>query len=102
MPQPAELSVILERIANDEHTEADLQTLRDLLNQGDRPPSLLQVGKYSVNIQQALGQVHIGDRLELTEENIQAIAQAMREEISKSVPSQSAEIASVDELVLCQ
>ena len=55
MPQPTELSVILERIANGEHTDDDLQTLRDLLNQGDRPPSLLQVGKYAVNIQQALG-----------------------------------------------
>lgn len=99
MPQPTELSVILERIANNEHTEADLQTLRDLLNQGDRLPSFLQVGKYSVNIQQALGQVHIGDRLELTEENIQAIAQTIRKEISNSAPSQPTEVASVDELV---
>ena len=55
MPQPTELSVILERIANGEHTEADLQALRDVLNQGDRLLSLRQVGKYSVNIQRALG-----------------------------------------------
>jgi predicted NACHT family NTPase len=99
MPQPTELSVILERIANGEHSEADLQALRDLLNQGDHPPSILQVSKYAVNIQQALGQIHIGDRLDLTEENIRAIAQAIRTEISNLAPSQPTEVASVDELV---
>jgi predicted NACHT family NTPase len=99
MTQPEELSVILERIAKSEHTEADLQTLRDLLNQGDRPPSILQVGKYAVNIQQALGQLHIGDRLELTEENIQGIAQAIRANFSKSATFPPTEIASVDVLV---
>jgi len=99
MPQPTELSVILERIANGEHNEADLHTLKELLNQGERLPSLLQIGKYPVNIQQALGQVYIGDRLELTEENVQAIIQAIRTEISHSAPSQPTEVASVDELV---
>ena len=99
MAQFEDLPNILERIAKGNHTDSDLQTLRDFLTCSNYPPSLLQVGKYSVNIQQALGQVHIGDRLELTEENIQAIAQAIREEINKSEPSHSAEVASVDELV---
>ncbi|MEM9808436.1 MAG: NACHT domain-containing protein, partial [Cyanobacteria bacterium P01_D01_bin.56] len=99
MAQFEDLPTILECIAKGDHTEADLQTLRDFLNEGDRPPSVLQVGKYAVNIQQALGQIHIGDRLELMEEDIQAIAQAIREAINKSVPSQPTEVTSVDELV---
>ena len=99
MVQFEDLPIILERLAKGDHTEADLRTLRDFLIEGDLPPSILQVGKYAVNIQQALGQVHIGDRLELTEENVQAIAQAIREEINKSVPSQPIEVTSVDELV---
>lgn len=96
MIQSEELSVILERIAKGEDTGADLQRLRDLLNQGDRPPSVLQVGKYAVNIQQVLGQVHIGDRLELTKENIQSIAKAICSEINKAEASQATEKALVD------
>ncbi len=99
MVQFEDLPIILERIAKGDHTDADLQTLRDFLGEGDRPPPVLQVGKYAVNIQQALGPIHIGDRLELTEENIQAIAQAIRMEVSNSELSQSIEVASVDELV---
>ena len=99
MAQSEDLSGILDRISKGEYTEADLQMLRNLLDQGDRPPPLLQVGKYSVNIQQALGQVYIGDRLEITEDNIQAIAQAFQEEVNKSVTSQATEIASVNELM---
>lgn len=99
MSQPTELSAILERIVNGEHSETDLHALKDFLDQRDCLPLLLQVGKYSVNIQQALGQVHIGDRLELTEENIQAIAQAIRADISNATTSQPTKVTSVDELV---
>jgi len=98
MSHPMELSVILERIASNKHSQDDLNALKDFLNQGDHL-SLLQVGKYSVNIQQALGQMHIGDRLELTEENIQSIAQSIRTAISNSALSQLTEVASGEELV---
>ena len=51
---------IIDRIANNQFTEADIATLRQLLELGDRELSI-QLGKYNVNIQQGDG-VQIGDR----------------------------------------
>lgn len=107
LPHPDELAKIAERVAVGEPTEADLQTLQAVLHHSDRSSSVLQLGKYSVNIQQVLGNVQIGDtsstqgtqRLELTEGNIQAIAQAIRNEIDEGQPDPPIAAVSIDELV---
>jgi hypothetical protein len=55
------LTEIIDRIARGQHTEADIDSLRQIWGSGDRH-SLLQLGKYGVNI--GHGQdIHIGDRI---------------------------------------
>jgi hypothetical protein len=68
MPLPDDLSTILDRIKNDEQTEADMAALRQLLNAGDAAQVGLrqrqiarQLGKYNVNIGQGQD-IQIGDR----------------------------------------
>ena len=60
MTNPDELSSIIDRIANNQFTEADIATLRQLLGSGDRQLSL-QLGKYNVNLSEGK-EIHIGDR----------------------------------------
>ena len=79
MLEPDDLSGILERIAKDEYSTLDLQKLRDFLNQDDQALSVLQSGKYPVNIQQALGEIHIGDRsVHIDEDAVQRIVSAIQ------------------------
>jgi Effector-associated domain 10 len=56
-----EIKAILDRIANNQFTEADIATLRQLLGSGDRQLSI-QLGKYNVNIGEGK-EIHIGDRI---------------------------------------
>jgi WD40 repeat protein len=57
-----ELSTILDRvIANQQHTEADRDRLRELLDGGRQ---LVQSGKYAINLERGQD-IHIGDRLYL-------------------------------------
>jgi hypothetical protein len=56
-----ELGNILDRIASGKHAEADIVALRQLLSSSDRQ-SLLQLGKYGVNVGQGQD-IQIGDRI---------------------------------------
>lgn len=56
-----ELSAILDRIANGEEAESDIQTLRQLLRAGDRQ-NVVQLGKYNINIGEGRD-IQIGDRI---------------------------------------
>jgi phosphotransferase system HPr-like phosphotransfer protein len=56
-----ELSAILDRIANGEEAEGDIQTLRQLLRAGDRQ-NVVQLGKYNINIGEGKD-IQIGDRI---------------------------------------
>ncbi|MCY7333210.1 MAG: transcriptional regulator [Pseudanabaena sp. CAN_BIN31] len=58
---PDKLTEIIDRIAIGQHTEADIDTLRQIWGMGDRQ-SLLQLGKYGVNIEHGQD-IHIGDRI---------------------------------------
>lgn len=70
-----ELSAILDRIANGEEAEGDMQALRQLLRAGDRQ-NIVQLGKYNVNIGEGKD-IQIGDRIYQG-----ASAEAIREVIS--------------------
>ncbi|HAA30248.1 MAG TPA: hypothetical protein DCE56_24405 [Cyanobacteria bacterium UBA8553] len=54
-----DLKVILDRITNNQFTEADIATLRQLLGSGNRQIAL-QLGKYNVNIGEGK-EIHISD-----------------------------------------
>ena len=56
-----ELGNILDRIASTNHTEADIAALRQLLSSSDRQ-SLLQLGKYGINVGQGQD-IQVGDRI---------------------------------------
>jgi Effector-associated domain 10 len=56
-----DLSSIIDRITNNQSTEADIATLRQLLRSGDRQLSI-QLGKYNVTIGEGK-EIHIGDRI---------------------------------------
>ena len=78
MTNPDELSSIIDRIATDKQTEADIAVLRQVLSGGDRQIAT-QLGKYNVNIGQGQG-VQIGDRtyIELNDEAMQALVRAIQ------------------------
>lgn len=78
MTNSDELKSILDRIADDRFTEADIATLRRLLGSGDRQIEL-QLGKYNVNIGEGR-EIHIGDRFyyEWNDEAIQALVKAIQ------------------------
>ncbi|MBT9317673.1 hypothetical protein [Leptothoe spongobia] len=62
MNLPEQLTTIIERISQGEHTEDDLNTLCTLLTSGEQA-DLLQLGKYNINIGQ-------GQNIQITETNI--------------------------------
>jgi len=72
-----DLPAILDRIASGQHTEADIDILRQIWGSGDRQ-SLLQLGKYGVNIGQGQD-IHIGDRIYIQwdKEAVQALTKAL-------------------------
>lgn len=75
MPLPDELSKIFERIAINQHTDADLEGLRQWL--GGSGQSVLQSGKYAVSLGQGQD-IHVGDRYTgVTLEQIRLIIQEL-------------------------
>jgi hypothetical protein len=94
-----ELSIIIERIASGNSTEADIAALRQLLNAGDRPLAL-QLGKYNVSIDQGKG-IQIGDRIYhgVDAEAIREIVRSLLQELKSPIPAASTSVKSVDELV---
>jgi uncharacterized protein with WD repeat len=82
-----QLSNILDRIANGQYTEADIDTLRQFLSSGDRQV-IQQFSKYNINIGEGKD-IHIGDRIyqNLDEEAIQALVQAIQKVRWKCVAS---------------
>jgi predicted NACHT family NTPase len=99
IPEP--LQSILERIAQHQQTADDLEVLRRSLHQeGKLLQWVSQDGKFNVNIGEIVGgQVHIGDRTTLSDEQIQAIAQAIREQLTPPLPSATSELPAIDDLV---
>jgi predicted NACHT family NTPase len=95
------LHKILERIAQHQQTAEDLEVLRrSFLQDGKLLQWVSQDGKFNVNIGEIVGgQVHIGDRTTLSDEQIQAIAQAIREQLAPPPPSATAELPAIDDLV---
>jgi hypothetical protein len=73
------MSDFIQRIINGKQTEADLETLRQLLTSGDRE-TILQLSKYNVNIKDGKD-IHIGDRIyqQWDEEAIEALVKAIQE-----------------------
>lgn len=61
MAPPDDLNGILDRIANGEETEGDRQLLRQLLRE-ERSQSVVQLGKYTVNLGQGR-EIQVGDRI---------------------------------------
>jgi len=94
-----ELSIIIERIASGNSTEADIAALRQLLNAGDRPLAL-QLGKYNVSIDQGKG-IQIGDRIyhRVDAEAIREIVRSLLQELKSPIFAASTSVKSVDELV---
>ena len=93
MPLSDDLSTILDRIENNEQTEADIAALRQLLSADDAAQEglrqrqiALQLGKYNVNIGQGQD-IQIGDRIyvEWNDEAIQKLVEVIREQ-SDSIP----------------
>ncbi len=72
------MSSYLQRILDGTHTDADLETLRQLLANDDRE-TISQLGKYNVNIKEGKD-IHIGDRIyqQLDEAAITAIVTAIQ------------------------
>jgi predicted NACHT family NTPase len=95
--QPMNLDLILSRLEQGNLTADDIACLKFWLTSGDNSGQV-QLGKYVVNIEQVLGQVHVGDRTPLTDEQIQAIAQAIQEKMARS-PQLETPVKTVDELV---
>ena len=99
------LAVIVERVINGKHTAEDVEVLRQMLSMSNsseepnRGQKTLQVGKYNINISEALGQIYVGDRLELSDANIRAIAQAIREQLGTKLEAAIPPILSIDDLV---
>ncbi len=92
------LDLILSHLEQGSLTANDIACLKLWLTSGDNSGQI-QLGKYVVNIEKALGQVHIGDRTTLTDEQIRAIAQAIREQLAPPLPSATAELPAIDDLV---
>jgi CHASE2 domain-containing sensor protein len=80
MQSPDNLKPILDRIANGQQTDADLESLRQLMRQGDAQSLLNQ---YSINIGQISGgDVQVGDRttIGITDEVLQALIQEIQQQ----------------------
>ncbi|HAJ63303.1 MAG TPA: hypothetical protein DCP31_32135 [Cyanobacteria bacterium UBA8543] len=75
--QVKEIEDIIDRIANNQLTEADIATLRQLLESGDRQIAT-QLGKYNVNIGEGK-EIHIGDHIyqQGDDEAIQKLSQVL-------------------------
>ncbi|ELS31540.1 MULTISPECIES: NACHT domain-containing protein [Pseudanabaena] len=94
-----ELTTILDRISNGQFTDADITSLRQLLELGDHEVKL-QLAKFNVNIGKGKD-IHIGDKiyLELNDEIIREIADKISHGLQPSNQVTITVIASVNELV---
>lgn len=74
-----ELIAMLDSIINGQPTDADIETLRQLLVSGDRQ-LMLQLGKYNVNIGEGKD-IHIGDRIyqQWDKDAMEALIKAIKE-----------------------
>lgn len=96
--QPMNLDLIVSRLEQGNLTADDIACLRLWLTSSDNSGQI-QLGKYVVNIEKVLGQVHIGDRLTLTDEQIQTIAQSIQEKVALHLTSATAELPTIDDFV---
>jgi hypothetical protein len=104
MPFPDDLSTILNRIENNEQTEADMVALHQLLSlsdvtqEGSRQRQIaLQLGKYNVNIGEGK-EIHIGDRIykQWDEEATKALVKAIQEASGIHQNTHSGDVAGRD------
>lgn len=102
MTPPDELNAILERIAQHQQTEQDLEMLRRSLRSVDGGLQWVsQDGKFNTNVEQISGgEIHIGDRIYqgIDANTIQTIIQSVLQELHE-LPQPLPPIASVDDLV---
>lgn len=84
MPAPNDPLAILDRIVNGQHTDADLEVLREALTV-NRTQKVVQIGKYTVNIGQGQD-IQIGDRNYngADAETIKQVLQSLRLELLNS------------------
>ncbi|MEO0377671.1 MAG: tetratricopeptide repeat protein, partial [Cyanobacteria bacterium P01_A01_bin.17] len=80
-----QLEAIVERIGQDKHSKADIDTLRQLLITGEQI-DLLQLGKYNINIGQGQD-IQIGDRnyIEWNEDAIQSLIEIVQGQLPQIV-----------------
>lgn len=78
MANPNDINSVINRIADGEHTDADIAVLREVLSSRDTQ-AVTQLGKYNIKIGLAQG-VQIGDStyLELNNEAMQALIRAIQ------------------------
>jgi len=96
------LTTILDRIANCQHTEADIDTLRQMWESGDRQVKL-QLAKFNVNIGNGK-EIHIGDVFypELSTEAIESIANQIFQKLQTVNQSFATESNSISTLQVSQ
>jgi len=100
MTIPDDPFAIFDRIVSGKSTESDLEVIRQLLTLSDTH-SVVQFGKYNVNLSRGQGDIHIGDRIyqgasaEAIRDIIQSLFQELQAAAQLSIPS----LKSVDELV---
>ncbi|MEB3281252.1 MAG: hypothetical protein VKK42_20240 [Lyngbya sp.] len=89
------INTILGRLESDNWNDSDLELLRQLLQDSDRN-ILEQLGKYNVSIREGK-EIHIGDRTyyQWDETAIQALVQAIQEQIAKIQPSTTENIFNI-------
>ena len=82
------LDTIIDKIAQNDHTDADLLILRQAINSGDRQTKT-QLAKYIVNIKEGK-ELPIGDRTynQWDEQAIKALVEAIQQTTPKNVPTQ--------------
>jgi len=87
------LLAIVERIAASNYSETDIDVLRQALANKDER-SLLQLGKYNINIGRGGEGIHIGDRtyVKIDDEAILAIALAIQEKVNFSFKEETTQI----------
>jgi len=80
-----QLEAIVERISQDKHSKADIDSLQQLLATGEQI-DLLQLGKYNINIGQGQD-IQIGDRnyVEWNEEAIQSLIEIVQTQLPKAI-----------------
>jgi tetratricopeptide (TPR) repeat protein len=86
MPDSEDLLAIIDRILRQQHSEGDLDVLRQAISASSSPGSL-QIGKYNVNIGEGKD-VHIGDKIYHS-----TVAEAIRKIIKEILSSQKAPTA---------